>query len=448
MSGSRSRIAVVGAGATGLVAAYRLLQQGHEVRIYEAGPGPGGLLRTFPTAGDPVECFYHHLFTSDKAAIRLFEELGLGGRLVWHPSRLGIFYEGRIYPFTTALDLLRFAPVSLIDRFRLGLMALRLSRRDEGPRFDNVTAVDWIRDAVGERALDVVWRPLLRGKFGNMADRVTMAWLWNKVHLRFQSRKTPLAGSELLGYLTGSFQLWIETIVERVRSFGGEIRTSTPVAAVRPVREGLVVETERGDEQYDAVIVTVCNRRFLEMAPPLGEAYEGRLRAVPYQDALCLVLTLKRPLTRYYWLNVSDAEVPFIAVVEHTNLVASERYGGEHIVYLADYVAPESSAVRQSAEEALANALPHLRRINPAFERSWVKAYRLFHGRDAQPVFTVGAASLIPGQRTPVPGLYLANMGQIYPQDRGQNYAIALGEKVASIVAEDLARRLVAQYQV
>jgi protoporphyrinogen oxidase len=434
----RASIAVIGAGVTGLVAAYRLLQRGHEVRIFEAGDQPGGLLRTFEVDSARLECFYHHLFTSDGAAIRLFDELGLLKTLKWRTTKMGIFYEDHVYPFTSPWDLMRFRPLlGIRDRVRMGLVALQLRRRQQAGGLDELSASEWMRRYAGRRAATVIWDPLLQAKFGEMAPEVSMAWLWNRLRLRFSSR-TMLSRREMLGYQRGSFGVWIDAIVRLIGMLGGTFSTNERVARISR-HERVEVETERGERYgFDAVVATVSNQAFLAMAPGLGSEYADRLRDLRYQDALCLVLALDRRFSEYYWLNVADPSAPFVAIVEHTNLAGPENYGGRHVLYIPTYLSAESPMRRLGDEELMALYVPHLKRINPDFDPGWVKKRWLFQATDAQPVFTVGAGSRIPDHRTPVPGLYLANMAQIYPQDRGQNYSIELGERVAVLVQEDL----------
>jgi protoporphyrinogen oxidase len=443
MSDEPGQVGIIGGGVAGLTTAYRLLQKGYRVRLFEAGPQLGGLVRTFEVGGEPIECFYHHIFTTDTAAVRLIEEMGLGERLTWRPSSVGIFYDDRIYPFVTPLDLLRFTPVGLIDRIRLGLMGVYLRRQRDGSRYEGIAAEEWIRRFAGQRNLDVVWGPLLRGKFGDLADKLVMTWLWNKIRLRFASRAAGPSQREVLAYLLGSFGAWIDILVERVRDMGGELQAGCPVQRIVPDagRVALELAGEGGEAaSFDAVVVTVANKIFRRIAPPLPETYTEKLEGVPYQDALCLVITLKRPLSGTYWLNINDRSIPFLAVVEHTNWIEPDRYGGQHVVYFSNYLDKQSPLLRKNVDEVLELYLPHIKRINAAFEESWIIDRWLFHGPDAQPVFTVGAGSRIPDHRTPVPGLYLANMSQIYPEDRGQNHSILLGEKIADLVAADLAR--------
>lgn len=450
MSKERPTVGIIGGGVAGLSAAYRLIQQGHRVQVFEAGSRLGGLVRTFEIGGEPIECFYHHVFTTDTALVRLVEELGLGDRLTWRPSKVGMFYGGRIYPFVTPLDLLRFTPVGLLDRIRLGLMGLYLRRQKDGSRYENVTAKEWVRRFAGERNLEVVWDPLLRGKFGDLGDELVMAWLWNKVHLRFASRGA--SQREVLGYLLGSFGAWIEALIARVREMGGELHVASSAQRI-VVEHDRVAALEVGGESrrtipVDAVVCTVASNIFRRMAPPLPEEYASKLEAVPYQDALCLVLALKRPLSGTYWLNINDRSIPFLAVIEHTNFIEPERYGGQHVVYVSNYLDKQSPLFGMSIDELMELYLPHIKRLNPDFDESWINGRWLFHGPDAQPVFKVGAGSRIPGHRTPVPGLYLANMSQIYPQDRGQNYSILLGETIAEMVTKDLAEARAPHYAV
>lgn len=433
-------IAVIGAGVTGLVAAYRLLQSGHRVRVFEAGRQPGGLVRTFEVGGERIESFYHHLFTSDGAAIRLLDELGLLKTITWRSTRMGIFYNDRIYPFTTPRDLMTFRPLlGFRDRLRLGLVALQLRRNQDGAGLDDVSALEWMRRHAGRRATTVVWEPLLRGKFGDMADQVSMAWLWSRLRLRFSSR-TMLSRHEVLGYQRGSFGVWIDAIVRLIDILGGVIHTNEQIVSVASNDGALEVRTASGQtETFDVVLATISDKALLRMAPGLGGEYAEKLRSLAFQDALCLVLSLDRPLSEFYWLNINDRSIPFLAVIEHTKLVEPSRYGGQHIVYVSNYLPGDSSLLQLEADALLTHYLPHLKRINPAFQEGWVRGQQPFHAIDAQPVFTVGAGSRIAQHRTPVPGLYLANMAQIYPQDRSQNYSILLGEKVASMVATDLA---------
>ena len=448
MNDRAASIAIIGGGVTGLIAAYRLLQQGHRVQIFEAGPFVGGLVRTFDPGGDRLECFYHHLFTGDGAAIRMLDELDLLKTIRWRRSRIGIYYNDRIFPFTTTLDLMKFTPLlGIRDRIRFGLLALSLRRRRDAAAFDDVTAMEWLRQNAGQRALEVVWEPLLRGKFGEMADQVSMAWLWNRVSQRFSSRGL-LAQTEVLGYQIGSFAVWIEALVKLVGALG-QISTNARVDRIASDGERLRVDISGGTSYtFDRVIATIGNSAFLGISPPLGEEYTDKLRNITYQDAVCLVLGLTQRFSDFYWLNINDRSIPFVAVVEHTNLIEPSHYDGQHIVYVSNYVSGGSQLTQMTADEVYSLYEPHLKQINPSFDESWVRNRWLFHATEAQPVFTVGAGSRIPHHRTPVRGLYLANMSQIYPQDRGQNQSILLGEKIATVVEADVSEAEVAHHEV
>ena len=439
---------VIGGGVGGLAAAYELVCSGHEVALYEAGPIFGGQVRTFEVGGGRVESFYHHLFRSDTEIIALIEELGLGRDLEWIESSVGFQLGERRYPFVSALDLLRFRPVSPLTRLRLGLAALWLRRFTNWRAYEGRRASDWIRSRVGREGYERVWGPLLRAKFGAHAEEVSLVWFWGKVHLRFASREGGPFARERLGYLRGSFGRLVDALVEAVRERGGTLETGRPAARV-VVEDGraIGVAFEHGDgervERAEAVIATVSSGAFRRLAPAIEEldpGYAALLDAVEYQWATVLVLALERPLSETYWLTVTDDDCPFVVAVEQTNFVPASDYGGLHLVYLSNYCDPGDPVVDEEAPETLARYLPYLRRINPRFDRSWLRGLWLFKDRAGQPIVHQRYHETIPPHRSPVAGLYLANTTQVYPEDRGQNYSIRMGRRVARLAAAEAGR--------
>jgi len=431
-------IGIIGGGITGLTAAYELAKRGHQVSLFESEPDLGGQAATFPVEGTRLEKFYHHIFTSDREMIALIEELGLSQEMRWLPSKVGIYYEGQIYDFVTPFDLLRFRPLGLFQRLWTGIVTLYLQRFADWRKLEDVTALEWVRRNVGPQPYEVIFRPLLRGKFGQYADEISMAWLWSKFKHRVASRG-PGMQKELLGYMEGSFQSLIDRLKEKIGALGGEIYQATPVKRVIIEGKrvtGLEVESAEGaiEHRFPLVIATVPSFAFLEMAPDLPEAYAAHLRQVDYLGAVCLVLSLKEPLSRIYWLNISDTAFPFVGAIEQTNFIPPEVYNEKHIVYLSNYLSRHAPNYNLSPEELLTAYLPFLKRINPAFDEGWIEGVWLFRADAAQPIITRGYSEKTPPLWTPVEGLYLANTSQIYPQDRGMNYSVRLGQRAAEIV--------------
>ena len=428
-------IGIIGGGIAGLSAAYELGKKGHQVAVFEKEAELGGQVATFEVAGERLEKFYHHIFSSDVDIIQLADELELGEKLMWLESRVGFLHQGRIYDFVTPWDLMKFRPLSLVDRVRLGLVALYLRRKKDWSRLEGRTAEEWITKYSGKRNYDVVWGPLLKNKFGASFDEVGMVWLWGKVHLRLASRAK---GKERLGYLQGSFGLLIDALRQRILEAGAEIYTSSPVSKI-VVQDGKAVGLQVGERvhPFDAIVATVPSPALLKMVPQLPKDYATKLEEARYQAAVCLVLTLKKPLSHIYWLNISDPSIPFVAVIEHTNFVDPSNYRGKSVVYLSNYIAKDSPLYQLDADGLLAEYLPHLGKINPEFNPGWIEERYLFREEAGQPIVGKGYSSRIPEHQTPISSLYLANTTQIYPEDRGMNYSIALGRKISSIVASE-----------
>ncbi len=437
------KVGIVGGGAAGLAAAYELGKQGHQAIVYERAPFLGGQASTFDVNGARLERGYHHLFTGDTDILDLVDEIGLGDRMRFFESKVGTLYDGKIYNFVTPLDLLRFKPLSFIDRVRLGLMTLRVRRIKDWRKLENVTADDWLRENSGKGPYDVFWGPMLRGKFGEeQYDKVGMAWVWGKVHTRFASRGRGLA-KEMLGYPMGSFGEVFDLLGETVSEQGGVVhlnRAVTKIVVEGGRAVGLEIEGVDGTESadgFDAIIATTHSYMFMKLAPTLPEEYRAKLAGVNYLAAVLLILVLDRPLSHIYWLNVADRSIPFVGVIEQTNMISPEHYGGKHVVYLSNYLHREHPLYDLDHEGLLAEYLPHLRKINPDFDPTWIQTSYHHRVNAAQPVIGPDYSERIPEHRTPISGLYLANTTQVYPEDRGTNYSVRMGRNVARMAVQD-----------
>jgi protoporphyrinogen oxidase len=428
------RIAVVGGGLAGLVAADRLLQAGFAVTVFEKYPEAGGLVGTLSVGGTALERFYHHLFTSDTDYVSFADEFGLGKDILWLKSRMGFFSQGKLWDFGTPASLLKFSPLGILGRLEFVLSTLKLRQNPEWKPLEKETAAGWMKSHGYGRAFDAVWGPLLFQKYGRLADDVGLVWLWGKISLRTRSRDKSGLG-ERLGYLRGSFGRGIAAVLARVKERGGGGRTSRPVKILKKSDGGFRVDYAGGSESFDLVLSTVAIPELLRLAPDLPEETRTLWSRISYCHALCPLLELDRQLSPYYWLNIGDRAMPFGGVIEQTNFLPPETYGGRHVVYISNYVQPDDPKWRMRDEDLWAQYLPALRKINPAFEESWILRKEISRGEYAQPIIVPDYSALLPAIQTPVPGLYSACMAQIYPEDRGQNYAIRIGREAADLIS-------------
>ncbi len=429
------QIAIVGAGAAGLAAAYDLARAGHQVAIYEGAPYVGGLAAGFkgPDWEWSLEKFYHHWLASDAAILALIKDLGWTDQVLFPRPVTALYHGGKFHPFDSPIAVLRFPGVPFIDRVRFGIVALYLRLNPYWRSFERVTADAWLRKWLGSRGYNGLWRPMLVSKFGEEnLSIVNMAWFWGRIHTR-----TPR-----LGTFVGGFQAFLDKLASVVRKHGAEIRLNTAVTGIKQRPDGRLQVDSAGEAvAYDAVICTSSPALMAHLAPDLPPAYSEKLRRLKSMGAVVLVLALDRQLSPgIYWHNLpKEAGFPFLAMIEQTNFVSAEHYGGNHMIYCCDYQGPDHELFRLSKEELLARFVPSLTRFNAAFEPGWIRDAWVWKAPYAQPIPAVNHAANVPDLRTPVKGLYFASMSQVYPWDRGTNYAVEIGRRVAGLVIEDAA---------
>ena len=443
------RVGIVGAGAGGLAAACDLAKGGHQVTVFEADDHVGGLAAGFREPGWEwsVERYYHHWFASDKSILGLIDELGWRDRVRFPWPSTAVYHEGKFYRLDAPLSdaapawpwldrlpgagtlargvhLLRFPPLGLLDKVRYGAAALYLLLTPRWQGFERTTADAWLGRWMGPRTYRLLWQPLLEGKFGPHYKEVNMAWFWARVKAR-----TPR-----LGTFVGGFQAFMEALAEEVRRRGAEIRLRTPLEKIEPAEGRLRLISGDAAETFDQALVTTSPGLLAKMTPSLPPAYLQGLRSLRAMGAVVLVLALRHRLSEegIYWHNLPKAAgFPFLALVEHTNFIPPQHFGGEHIVYLGDYLDPDHEYFSLTHDELLARFLPSLARFNPKFDPSWVRHSWLFRTPYAQPIPPLNHSRAIPALKTPVPGLWFASMSQVYPWDRGTNFAVEVARRAA-----------------
>lgn len=426
------KVVVVGAGVGGLAAAYDLAGAGHEVVIFEAADHAGGLASGFklPRWDWSLERYYHHWFASDRHILGLIEELGWSDRLLFPRPLTAVYHEGDFYALDSPLNVLRFPGFNPLDLLRFGVVTMFLKLTPWWRPLESHTADSWMRRYYGDRIYRTLWKPLLEGKFGPYYQEVTMAWFWARVKAR-----TPR-----LGTFEGGFQAFVDEFAEVVQARGADLRLRSPVESIRSQNgDRLQVRSGGATIEADHVLVTTSPALLAKMAPELPDDYLNKLLSLKSMGAVVMILALRERLSKkgIYWHNLpKEAGFPFLALVEHTNFLSPSCFGGDHIVYCGDYLVPEHEYFQMTQEELLDRFLPALSRLNPDFDRSWVRDVWLNRTPYAQPVPPVNHSQNIPSLNTPVRGLWLASMSQVYPWDRGTNFAVEIGREAARRILE------------
>lgn len=411
-----------------MAAAWDLRKAGHEVTIFESADYVGGLASGFkePHWDWSVEKFYHHWFQSDKDMRGLIRELELEDKVIFPRPYTVMLHKDKWYPFDSILKALLFPGLGFgLNKIRFGFVGLFLRLTKNWRALEKVTAHEWMMKYAGKQVYEQMWQPLLIGKFASYYKDVNMAWLWARMHAR----------TTRLGTFEGGFQKFADLFAEKLRQQGVEIRLGAGIKSISQDQAsgGLSVD----GESFDKVLVTTSPNLLAKLCPSLPESYLKGLLELKSMGAVVMTLSLKHQLSKekYYWFNVpKEAGYPFLALVEHTNFVSSEHFGGDHIVYAGDYLELGHEYFSMSDEELLERFIPAFQKFNPEFKREWIRKIWVHKTNYAQPVPLVGHSKNIPAIQTPIEGLYFASMSQVYPWDRGTNFAVEIGRRAARMM--------------
>jgi protoporphyrinogen oxidase len=434
MKDSTPALTIVGGGITGLVAAYLAARNGLSVRVLEGSESFGGLLGTFPIGGTRLEHYYHHFFTHDAEINWLLRDLGLEDRLFFKRTTMGVLRNGCIFNFNGLSDLLRFSPLSVPNKFRFILSSAYLGKIANWRNNEDISALEWFRRFAGRQTTSVLWEPLLRIKFGPYVDEVPLSWMIGRLRQRMNSRKG--AGEERLGYLKGSLHELLQALLATLRQMNVELHLSQKVEGIS-VQAGGVQGIRTQDQTWPVkqVLATLPTLYLVPLVAAAGESGLARaLERIRYFGAVCVVLELDRPLTPVYWLNVADPGSPFGGVIEQTNFLSPELYGGHHIAYLSRYFAPEEEIASWSGEEIARRMIEALPKVNPAFRESWLRDVHYFRTRTAATVCDRFFSKKVPCCRTPIDGFYIASMPHVYPDERSVNNSIRVAAEACRVM--------------
>ena len=442
----QKRIDIIGAGISGLSSAYYLARrfesrsQKIEIHVWEKDASPGGLAGAFTTKDFTVEKFYHHIFRRDADLQTLIGDLGLGDDLVWQPAATGAYYFNQPYRLSSPLDLLRFKPLPFLDRLRLGWLAVHARTIKDWRTLDDISVKEYIHKVAGSKVYQTLWEPLFYGKFGKHAETVSAAWLWSKLVDRGGSRNSQ--GHELLGYLRGGMGRMFDAIVDYLQRQGHQVHLGQPVEGLDGGEEAVTaVITPEGRFETDVVLGCAQLPELAALLPDKLNNYRATLQKIDFLANVCLVLTLKRSLSDFYWTNVTEADAPFVGIIEQTNWAAKSDFNHKNLVYISAYVEQDDPRLQMEAEDLVECYLPAVKKMFPQFSVELIENSILWKASYAQPIVHVGYRHSVPKLQTPISNLFISSMAQIYPNDRQMSNGVALAKKAADRIGDHLQRK-------
>lgn len=418
-------IAIIGAGFTGLTAGLRLQKSGHNVTVYESLKHPGGLAVGFENKNWdwPLEIFYHHLFKTDNSIINLSKEVN--HKIIFKRPNTSLYFKDTIEQIDSPINLIKFSHLDLLSKLRTGGVIALLKINPFWQPLEMINTESLFRPLMGENSWKVLWQPLMEKKFSNFSNEIPSSWFWARIKSR-----TPE-----LGYPKRGFLSFANAVARDFENNGGKIMYNTPVSEIRSKQKKISLKINNKEEIFDGVICTLPTPLFVKLTPQLPVSYKQRMLGFKGIGAQNLILSLKKPFLpqKVYWLNINQNH-PYLCIVEHTNFQNKKNYGNQNIVYIGNYLNSSDEYFSYSKNKLIKKYIPYLKKINPKFREDDIIDSWISKANFAQPIITKNYSRNIPSHYTPLPNVYLANMQQVYPWDRGTNYAVELGEKIAKII--------------
>ncbi|MDI6735915.1 MAG: NAD(P)/FAD-dependent oxidoreductase [bacterium] len=432
------KVGIIGGGIAGLSVGYYLsMQRDIEVTIFEKKSILGGLASSFKIDGDNlIERYYHFICSPDNDYLNLIDALGLQNYLNWKKTKMGLFYNNKLYPFGTPIDLLKFSQFTFLDKIKFGLGVFKIKSKDKNAwkDFENTLACQWLPHQFGQKAYEIVHKPLLEEKFGSFSDSISAAWMWARIH-RLGKSRTKILQLEKLGYLFGGTNTIIEKLAQNILQNGGKI--------IKDVEcKKILLENNKVKEiicdgityNYDIVISTIPSPLFLNLVNDYTHPYFDKLKKIDSIGVMCVCMRLVKSFSKNFWLNISDSKIPLAGIIEYTNLNPCPFLNGDTIVYIPQYLPANSEEYSLPDDKIIEEYIGYLKIINPEFNKNWIKSSYVFRDEYAQPICEVGFTQYIPEIKTPIEGLYLTDSYQLHPDDRAVSYSIGLGKQVTKLI--------------
>jgi protoporphyrinogen oxidase len=425
-------VIIIGGGITGLSAAYIAAKEGKKVTVIDAGNKFGGLLNTFEIGNNKLECYYHHFFTHDKELNWLIKELKIDDKLFFKKTSMGVFSNGKIYNFNSIVDIFKFKPIKFFDKIKFGLTSVFLGKFADWKKYENISCFEWFKKWSGKSTTSSLWTPMLKVKFGPFAKDVPLTWMIGRLKQRMNSRKS---GDERLGYLEGSLQILLDSLLEKLSEMGVKLINNEPLFKVNFDENKInTVSTKNLTISGKKFLFTIPGTYLSEILKTDHPNLSNQLSEIKYFGAICVILELNKPLTNVYWLNIADENFPFGGIIEHTNFIEKSNYNNSHIVYLSRYFAMQEDISKMENKDVENLMLDQLPKINPSFNQDWIKNVFIFKTNTAATVCDLNFSKKVPKCQTNIENMYIANMSHVYPDERSTNNSIKIAIEACKIM--------------
>ncbi len=433
----KNKIAIVGGGFSGIAAAYTLAKAGHEVTIFEKNEILGGLAGSFKTENFTLEKFYHMWYGTDQEIFSFIKSLNLSKNLKKIISRVAIYFKSSIYSFSKPIDVLNFKPLSFFSRIRFILFTLKCWYFTDPKKLEGINCEKWLKKSAGSEIYNVIWKPLLIGKFGKFHKRVSAIWLWNKIVIRGKSRDIKNA-KEHLYYYQGGFSNLINDIKRILVKKKTKIKLKEKIVKIKKIKNKIRLFSNKDNYIFDKVLLTNHVPEIIELFKKNYPNYCKKLKRIEYLSNLCVILESKESISKYYWININDTNFPFVGIIEHTNFVNKKNYNNKNLIYLSKYLPNNDKIYKMKDHDVFKFTIKALKQKFPRFNIRNILKYHIWRADYAQPITSINYKNKIPKFNTPIKNVYISTMAQIYPEDRGTNQAVKHGIENAKKVLNNI----------
>ena len=429
MSEKQENWAVVGGGMLGMTLAHRLAQAGKKVTLYESAPQLGGLASAWQFGGITWDRHYHVTLLSDTNLRSLLNELGLEADMQWVQTRTGFYTDGKMYSMSNSLEFLQFPPLNLIDKFRLGATIFYASKIQDWKKLEKISVADWLQKLSGKRTFEKMWLPLLRSKLGDNYQQTSAAFIWTTIARMYAARRSGLK-KEMFGYVRGGYARILARFAELLQQENVELKLNSSIANASTSNGSVKLEFADGNYAlHDQVVLTVPGHVAANICTVLSSDEKQKLKNIQYQGIVCASVLLKKPLAGYYVTNITEAWVPFTAVIEMSALVDKSEFGGNSLVYLPKYFAEGDPILQQSDAEIESKFVAALQRMYPHLASSDVLAFNISRVRNVFPLPTLNYSENVPAMETSMPGVFVVNSSHILNGTLNVNEGVKLAEQ-------------------